>query len=269
MASSTVDVGHPNVVSHAEWLAARKEFLAKEKEFTRLRDELSRQRRALPWEKVEKQYLFDGPKGKASLADLFDGRSQLIIYHFMLGPGWQEGCKSCSYLADHFDGSTVHLANRDTTLAVVSHAPLTEIQAFQKRMGWKFHWFSSYASEFNFDYHVSFKPEEAASGKVDYNYAIGEFPSEEAPGVSVFAKDASGQVFHTYSSYARGLDILVGAYNFLDLTPKGRDEDGLAFSMSWVRHHDKYSEGYFVDPTQPYVPPAKTSGSCCSGDSHS
>jgi len=267
MASSTIEVGHQKVVSHAEWLAARIEFLTKEKEFTRLRDELSRQRRALPWEKVEKRYEFDSTKGKVSLADLFDGRSQLIVYHFMLGPGWQQGCPSCSYLADHFDGSTIHLANRDTTLAVISRAPLAEIEAFKKRMGWKLRWVSSFASDFNFDYRVSFTPEEKSGGKVYYNYATGEFPSEEGPGASVFAKDAAGEVFHTYSSYARGLDILVGAYNFLDLVPKGRDEDGLAFSMSWVRHHDRYTEGYFVDPAQKYEQPSAVS--CCPGESHS
>jgi len=264
MASSTVEVGHHNVASHTEWLEARKELLTKEKEFTRLRDELSRQRRGLPWERVEKQFVFDGPNGKVTMSDLFDGRGQLIIYHFMLGPGWQEGCKSCSYLADHFDGATVHLANRDTTLAVVSRAPMPEIEAFKNRMGWRFQWVSSFGSDFNFDYDVSFTSEEAASGKVYYNYAVGEFPSEEGPGVSVFARDAAGDVYHTYSSYARGLDILVGAYNFLDLVPKGRDEDGLAFTMSWVRHHDRYSEGYFVDPKAPYAPPAKSGGSCCS-----
>jgi predicted dithiol-disulfide oxidoreductase (DUF899 family) len=273
MTSTTTEVAHPNVVSHDKWLAARRAFLTQEKEFTRLRDELSRQRRALPWEKVEKRYEFDSTRGKVTLAELFDGRSQLIVYHFMFGPGWKEGCPSCSYLADHFDGSTIHLANRDTTLVVVSHAPLAEIEAFKKRMGWKFQWVSSFGSDFNFDYHVSFTPEQKASGKINYNYAVTEFPSEEAPGASVFAKDAAGEVFHTYSSYARGLDILVGTYNFLDLIPKGRDEDGLAFTMSWVRHHDKYSDSYFVDRNQPYVQPevvpAKSTGSCCSGEGHS
>jgi predicted dithiol-disulfide oxidoreductase (DUF899 family) len=273
MASSTIEATRANVVSHAEWLAARKDFLTKEKEFTRRRDELSRMRRALPWEKVEKRYEFDssradGTTGKVTLADLFDGRSQLIVYHFMFGPGWEAGCPSCSYLADHFDGPTVHLANRDTTLVVISHAPLAEIEAFKKRMGWKFQWVSSFGSDFNFDYHVSFTPEEMASGKVEYNYGRGEFPSEEGPGVSVFAKDAAGGVFHTYSSYARGLDILVGTYNFLDLVPKGRGEDGPAFSMAWVRHHDRYAEGYFVDPVQAYEQPKKSAaGSCCSGES--
>jgi len=262
MASTTTELTHPNVASHDEWLAARKKFLVKEKEFTRLRDELSRQRRALPWEKVEKQYVFEGPKGKETLADLFDGRSQLIVYHFMLGPGWKEGCPSCSYLADHFDGPSLHLANRDVTLAVISRAPLSEITAFKKRMGWKFHWVSSNESDFNYDYHVSFTQEERAAGKVSYNYTEMSFPSEEGPGLSAFFKDANGEIFHTYSNYARGLDIFVGAYNFLDHAPKGRGEEGLAHTMAWVRHHDRYGQGYFVDPTQPYVQPEKVSGGC-------
>ena len=228
------------VASPAEWLAARKEYLIKEKEFTRLRDELSRQRRELPWEKVEKPYVFDGPNARETLSTLFDGRNQLIVYHFMLGPGWKEGCKSCSFLSDHFDGLAIHPANRDVALAVVSRAPLTEIEAFKKRMGWSFKWVSSFGSDFNYDYHVSFTKDELAQGEVYYNYGREKFGGEEAPGLSVFTKDATGDVFHTYSSYARGLDILVGAYNFLDLAPKGRDEDGLAFTMAWVRHHDRY-----------------------------
>jgi len=203
------------------------------------------------------------------LADLFDGRGQLVGYHFMLGPGWEAGCPSCSYLADHFDGMTVHLANRDTTLVVISHAPLAEIEAFKKRMGWKFEWVSSFGSDFNFDYHVSFTPEERASGQGEYNDATSPPFSEEGPGLSVFAKDAAGTVFHTYSTYARGLDILVGTYNFLDLVPKGRDEDGLNFSMAWVRHHDNYSEGYFVDAQQGYIEPKRTGDSCCSGEPRS
>ncbi len=262
MASSTMEVGQARVVSHAEWLEARRAFLSQEKEFTRMRDELSRQRRALPWEKVEKSYEFESARGKITLADLFAGRSQLLVYHFMLGPGWQKGCKSCSYLADHFDGATVHLAHRDTTFAVISRAPIAEIQAFQKRMGWKFPWVSSFGTDFNSDYHVSFTPEEMASGAVEYNYTVGEFPSEEAPGASVFAKNAAGEVFHTYSTFARGLDILVGTYNMLDLVPKGRDEDGLSFTMSWLRHHDRYEDGYAVDPAGKFEQP-KTSG-CCS-----
>jgi predicted dithiol-disulfide oxidoreductase (DUF899 family) len=243
MASSKMDLQHPKIVSQAEWLAARKEHLTKEKEFTRLRDELSRQRRELPWEKVEKQYVFDAPNGKETLAELFAGRSQLIVYHFMFGPGWKEGCPSCSFIADHFDGATVHLANRDVMLAVVSRAPLTEIEAFKNRMSWRFKWVSSYGSDFNQDYHVSFTKDELAKGKVYYNYDMREFPSEEAPGASVFYKDGTRGLFHSYSSYGRGLDILLGVYNFLDLVPKGRDEGGLAYTMSWVRHHDRYENG--------------------------
>ncbi len=245
----------PKIVSQAEWLAARIELLKKEKEFTRLRDELSRQRRELPWEKVEKEYVFDGPNGKETLADLFGGKSQLIIYHFMMGPGWKEGCPSCSFISDHIDPSVVHVAARDVKLMVVSRAPFAEIEAFKKRMGWRFNWVSSYGSDFNFDYHVSQNKEEVGKSEVYYNYAMQKFPAEERPGTSVFYKDAAGNVFHTYSSYARGLDILVGAYNWLDIAPKGRDEEGLKHGMAWVRHHDKYREGEFVDPTKPYSPP--------------
>ena len=257
------------VVSSKEWIAKRKELLRKEKEFTRLRDELSRQRHELPWEKVEKKYVFDGPHGKETLADLFDGRSQLIVYHFMFGPGWEAGCPSCSFLADHFDGSLVHLANRDVTLVVVSRAPLAQIEAFKKRMGWRFKWVSSFGNDFNRDYHVSFTKEEMAKGKVPYNYDTVGFGSEEGPGASAFYKNATGDIFHTYSTYARGLDILVGAYNFLDLAPKGRDEDSLAFTMAWVRHHDRYDAGYFVDPKAQYVAPKGSGSSCCSGEEHS
>jgi predicted dithiol-disulfide oxidoreductase (DUF899 family) len=266
MATSQTKLELPKVVSPAEWLAARKEHLAKEKEFTRLRDELSRQRRELPWEKVEKQYMFEGSRGTESLADLFGTRSQLLMYHFMLGPGWEEGCKSCSFLADHFDGAAIHLAQRDVTFLVVSRAPLAEIEAFKKRMGWQFKWVSSFGSDFNYDYGVSFTKEEIASGSALYNYGSIEFPIEEAPGASVFAKDAAGDVFHTYSTYTRGLDILVGAYNLLDLAPKGRDEESLAFSMAWVRHHDRYGDGYLVDPAALYSAPEKSGGECCSGE---
>jgi predicted dithiol-disulfide oxidoreductase (DUF899 family) len=236
---TTTQIEHP-IVSQAEWLAARKELLAKEKEFTRQRDALSAERRKLPWVKVDKEYTFNTIAGRRTLAELFGTKSQLVVYHFMFGPGWEEGCPSCSLLADHFDGSTPHLAQRDTALVVISRASLPQIVAFKQRMGWHFPWVSSSSSDFNFDYHVSFTKEEHESGKVYYNYARGEFPSDEAPGLSVFTKDADGNVYHTYSTYARGLDILVGAYNFLDVTAKGRDEDHLAFSMSWVRHHDKY-----------------------------
>jgi predicted dithiol-disulfide oxidoreductase (DUF899 family) len=268
MATITTELKNPKVVSHNEWVAARKQHLAKEKEFTQLRDELSRQRRELPWERVEKNYVFEGSRGMETLGDLFDHRGQLIIYHFMFGPGWSEGCPSCSYLADHFDGMTIHLAHRDVTLAVVSHAPYTQIEAFKKRMGWRFHWVSAFRSDFNYDYYVSYTKEEIATGKLDYNYSKVEFPSEEAPGASVFAKNTSGEIFHTYSTYARGLDILVGTYNFLDIAPKGRDEDGLKHSMAWVRHHDRYDGEYFVDPTKGYEQPKTASGSCCSGEHH-
>lgn len=230
------------VVSREEWLEARRAHLAKEKDFTRLRDEVSRQRRELPWVRVEKRDVFDGPGGKETLADLFGGRSQLIVYHFMFGPGWEQGCPSCSFLSDHIDGALVHLAHRDVTLVAVSRAPLSQIEAFKKRMGWRFKWVSSSGSDFNYDYHVSFTKEEMAKGKVYYNYDLREFGSEEAPGTSVFYKDGTGAIFHTYSSYARGLDMLVGAYNYLDLVPKGRDEAELPWTMAWVRHHDRYDD---------------------------
>lgn len=246
--SETKNVNHPaaTVVSPAEWLAARKELLTKEKEFTRLRDELSRKRREMPWEKVEKQYVFEGPAGKETMAELFDGRNQLIIYHFMFGPGWKEGCPSCSFLADGFDSAALHMAQRDTTLAVVSRATLPEIEGFKKRMGWRFPWVSSFGSDFNYDYHVSFSKQEMAGGKRYYNFATSDFPSEEGPGASVFYRK-DGEVFHTYSTYARGLDMMLNAYNFLDLTPKGRDEDALPFPMAWIRHHDRYSDGKMFD----------------------
>jgi predicted dithiol-disulfide oxidoreductase (DUF899 family) len=265
MGTATSKSVQAKVVAPAEWLAARVELLKKEKEFTKLRDEISRQRRELPWEKVTKQYVFDGPNGKETLADLFGGKSQLIVYHFMLGPGWEQGCPSCSYISDHLDGSIPHLAARDVRLVVISRAPLAQIEAFKKRMGWGFKWVSSYGSDFNPDYQASAGKEEAANGEVYYNYTMQKFPSEERPGTSVFYKDADGEVFHTYSSYARGLDILVGAYNWLDITPKGRDEEGLAHSMAWVRHHDRYDENYKVDAKQEYVQP-KTVGSCCESE---
>ncbi len=232
-------MNHPEIVSEAQWLVARKDLLAREKEFTRQRDAVSAARRELPWVKIDKEYVFDGPEGKETLADLFDGRSQLIVYHFMLGPGWEEGCKSCSYLADHFDGANWHLPHRDVTFAVISRAPLAEIQAYQKRMGWRFKWLSSFGNDFNFDYHVSATEDEKKKDKMYYNYEMAELLSNEMPGLSVFYKDESGDVCHTYSTYARGLDILVGAYNFLDLVPKGRDENPDS-TMDWVRRHDEY-----------------------------
>ena len=249
------------IVSHEEWIAARKAYLTDEKAFSRARDALARKRRELPWEKVQKNYAFDTAQGKQSLADLFGGKSQLIVYHFMLGPGWEAGCPSCSFLADHFDGEVVHLAKRDVAFVVVSRAPLSEIEAFQRRMGWRFKWVSAFGSEFNADYKVAFTPEEKAGGKVFYNYEfIESFPSEERPGASVFYKNPAGEIFHTYSTYGRGLDILIGTYNFLDLAPKGRDEDGLAWSMAWVRHHDRY-DGAMVDVKASYQEPK--SASCC------
>lgn len=239
---NALDVSHP-VVSKEEWLEARKAFLAEEKEFTRQRDELSRKRRGLPWVKVEKTYVFDGPEGKETLAQLFDGRSQLMIYHFMFGPGWLEGCKGCSHFADNVDGSLIHLAHRDVTFVVVSRAPLADIKAFQKRMGWQFKWVSAYESDFNFDFDVSFTKDELANGNASYNYGtINPFPTEEAPGLSVFYKDTSCEIFHTYSAYARGLDILVETYNLLDHAPKGRDEDNLPSKVAWLRHHDRYDD---------------------------
>ena len=244
------------VVSHDQWLAAREAHLADEKAFTRARDALSRKRRELPWEKVEKNYVFDGPNGKQTLVDLFGGKSQLIVYHFMLGPDWKEGCPSCSLLADHFDGMVVHLAQRDVAFVVASRAPLQLIEKFKRRMGWNFKWVSSFGNDFNFDYQVSATPEEKATGVTIYNYAETQFPSDERPGASVFFKDSAGEVFHTYSSYGRGLDILIGAYNFLDLAPKGRDEDGLKYGMAWVRHHDRYVDGRLADASRPYWPAA-------------
>lgn len=263
MSTATNRIESPKIVSPAEWLAARKELLKKEKEFTRLRDELNRQRRELPWEKVQKEYVFDGPQGKETLAQLFGNKSQLIVYHFMLGPGWKEGCPGCSFVSDHLDGAIAHLAARDVSLVVVSRAPLAQIETFKKRMGWSFKWVSSNASDFNYDYHVSFTKDEIASGQKFYNYAMQSFPSEEGPGMSAFCRDGAGNIYHTYSSFARGLDMLVGAYNWLDLAPKGRDEDGLAQKMSWVRHHDRYDEGYAVDPKAQFVQPEKTHDACC------
>jgi len=265
---STAAVARPKVVSEIEWLAARKELLAKEKEFSRQRDAMAALRREMPWVKVEKSYVFEGPNGKVSLADLFAGRSQLIIYHFMLGPDWKEGCPGCSFLADTFDGAVPHLAARDTTFVAVSRAPLAQIQQFQKRMGWKFPWFSSNASDFNFDYHVSFAPEDLAKGSVYYNYGMTKFGSEEGPGASVFYKNAAGEIFHTYSTYARGLDTMIAAYNWLDITPKGRDEGGLKFSMAWVRHHDKYTDNYSVDSQADYKQPEKSASPGCCHDSN-
>ena len=230
-----------NVVSREDWLAARKALLAKEKALTKARDELSRERRELPWVKLEKAYVFEGPHGTETLADLFAGRSQLVVDHFMLGPGWKEGCVGCSFGADHIDGSLVHLEHHDVSVAAVSRAPLPEIEAFKKRMGWRFKWVSSFGSDFNYDFHVSFRPEELAQGKVYYNYELCDAGIDELPGTSVFYRDETGDIFHTYSTYARGSEVLLGTYHLLDLTPKGRNETGPRHNLTdWVRHHDRY-----------------------------
>jgi predicted dithiol-disulfide oxidoreductase (DUF899 family) len=236
------DIEDHKVVSSDDWIAARKELLKKEKEFTRLRDELSRQSRELPWVRVEKEYVFDGPEGRKTLADLFEGRSQLIVKHFMFGPGWAEGCLGCSFGADHDDGIVVHLEHHDVTYVAVSRAPLSEIEAFKKRMGWSFKWVSSSENDFNFDYHVSFNNDESATGQVYYNYELGDFVSDELPGISLFYKDPAGAIYHTYSAYSRGVELLGGAYGYLDHLPKGRNETKNGNLSDWVRHHDKYDD---------------------------
>jgi predicted dithiol-disulfide oxidoreductase (DUF899 family) len=255
-----------NIVSRKDWIAARKELLKKEKESIRLLDQLSAERRKLPWVEVDKEYVFATPSGKAKLADLFAGRSQLVVYHFMFGPDWEEGCPSCSLVSDHFDGTLAHLAARDVTFVAVSRAPLAKLEAFKKRMGWKFNWVSSNGSDFNTDFHVSFSKEEVASGRVNYNFGIEAHPSTEGPGLSVFYKDEDGRIFHTYSTYARGLDMFMTTYKFLDVVPKGRDEDHLEFSMEWVRYHDSYETNKFADANKPYWPtlePAPTASCGC------
>jgi predicted dithiol-disulfide oxidoreductase (DUF899 family) len=228
------------VVSQEEWLAAHRAHLAEEKALTHARDALSKKRRELPWVKVDKTYTFDTAQGPRTLADLFGGRSQLIVYHFMMGPDWDEGCPGCSFLSDHVDGALVHLGQRDVTYVAVSRAPLAKIDAFKKRMGWKFRWVSSFGSDFNYDFYVSFTPEERAKGKLFYNFATIDSEMDELPGLSVFYKDETGDIYHTYSSYGRGGEPLIGTYTFLDLTPKGRNEQhGM---MEWMRHHDRYDD---------------------------
>jgi predicted dithiol-disulfide oxidoreductase (DUF899 family) len=236
------DLNDHKVVSLNEWLEARKQLLSQEKEFTRLRDQLSRQRRELPWVKVEKNYVFEGPDGKTTLAELFEGRSQLVVYHFMFAPDGKPPCRSCSFWADSFNAIGVHLNHRDVTMVAISRAPSEKLEAFKRRMGWNFNWVSSENNDFNYDYHVSFTPE-ALKGQVEYNYAKRKIvDTADMPGVSVFYKDGNGNIYHTYSAYARGIDILNTTYSYLDLVPKGRDEDELEFSMAWVRYHDKYDE---------------------------
>lgn len=237
------NIEHPQIVSRDEWIEARKRHLLKEKELTRLRDQLSAERRELPWVKVEKEYVFDTPEGEQTLAELFAGRSQLIVQHFMLGPGWGEGCVGCSFAADHVEGALVHLKHHDVTYVAISRAPLAEIEAYKKRMGWSLTWVSSLGSDFNYDYDVSFTSEALATGKVYYNYEMTTASIEDLPGASVFYKDANGGIFHTYSAYGRGGEEVLGAYMLLDLTPKGRNEPGPAFNLTdWVRRHDEYAE---------------------------
>jgi len=227
------------IVSREDWTRARKELLAKEKAFTRERDALSAARRELPMVRIEKTYVFEEPAGKASLTDLFDGKRQLVVYHFMFDPTWDAGCKSCSLVADNFASSIVHLGARDTAFAAISRAPVAKIEPFKKRMGWTFRWLSSSSSDFNYDFGVSFRPEDVAAKSTTYNYEQKPFPRSEAPGISVFLRDGE-DVLHTYSTYGRGLDLLINTYNYLDLTPLGRQEQDLPYGMSWVRHHDSY-----------------------------
>ncbi len=229
------------IVSHDDWISARKELLAQEKQFTRLRDQLSRSIRDLPWERIDKDYVFDGPRGRETLAELFDGRRQLVVYHFMFDPAWEEGCRICSFMADHLAPLVVHLGERDVTMLVCSRAPLAKLEAFRRRMGWDFKWVSSAGSDFSRDFRVSFTEEQIDAGEVEYNYRKERgIPGTELPGMSVFARNGAGEVFHTYSTYARGLETFLGAYRFLDIVPRGRDEDDLAFTMQWIRHRDRY-----------------------------
>jgi predicted dithiol-disulfide oxidoreductase (DUF899 family) len=253
------NVNHP-VVSRDHWIAERKTLLAREKELTRVHDQIARERRALSWVRIEKEYVFDAPEGQRKLADLFDGRRQLLVQHFMFGPGWEQGCPSCSFMADHTDGMNVHLAHRDVTLVAISRAPLAEIQRFRQRMGWQFKWVSSHGNDFNHDFHVSFTPEERSRGEVYYNYGMQNFPAEEAPGISLFYMNDAGEVFHTYSTYGRGVEAMMGMYNLLDLAPKGRGERDVDYKMEWVRHHDRYEPA-------PVAKAAPAAGSCCAAHS--
>jgi predicted dithiol-disulfide oxidoreductase (DUF899 family) len=233
------------VVSSDEWLKARQELLAKEKEFNRMRDQLSEQRRALPWERVEKPYVFEGPSGRETLKDLFAGSSQLIVYHFMFDADWDAGCKSCSFWADNFNGIDIHLKHRDTAFVAVSRAPYAKLAAYHKRMGWSFRWVSSFGNDFNYDYYVSFTPAQVAgTAEAYYNYARAKSVwGPDAVGISVFSKSDKGEVFHTYSCYSRGVDMMNGAYHYLDLTPKGRDETSQGSNpQAWVRRHDEYGK---------------------------
>lgn len=230
---------HP-VVTRQRWLAEREALLSQEKELTQLRDRIAAQRQALPWVRVEQDYLFDTTEGPRRLSQLFEGRHQLLVQHFMLGPGWEAGCPSCSFMADHMGGMQLHLAARDVTVMAVSRAPLAEIERFRQRMGWRFRWVSAHGNRFNQDYAVSFSPEQVASKSVVYNYGHTEFGGEEAPGISLFYRGDAGEVFHTYSTYGRGVEAMMGTYNLLDLAPLGRNERDVPYKMEWVRHHDRY-----------------------------
>jgi len=239
-ATATAAATHHAVVPSDLWVAERKALLAREKELVHLQDEIARARRDLPWERVAKDYVFDAPEGRRSLADLFEGRRQLLVQHFMFGPGWEHGCPSCSYMADHTDGMTVHLEHRDVSFVAVSRAPLADLERFKQRMGWKFRWVSSSGNDFNRDFRVSFDPEDRVDGAVYYNYGMTRFPNTEAPGISVFCKDEHGEIFHTYSTFGRGVEVMMGTYHMLDLVPRGRAERDLPNKMEWVRHHDRY-----------------------------
>jgi predicted dithiol-disulfide oxidoreductase (DUF899 family) len=238
--TSQESIENHRIVSRDQWVAERKALLAREKELTRLRDQIARQRRALPWVRIDKNYVFDAPEGRRTLAELFEGRRQLLVQHFMLAPGWEQGCPSCSFMADHNDGMNVHLAHRDVTLVAISRATLPEIERFRRRMGWQFKWVSSYGNDFNYDFGVSFTPDDVAKGDINYNYGTWPHAYEEWPGVSAFYKDDAGDVFHTYSTYGRGVEVMMHTYAMLDLMPKGRDERDVEYKMEWVRHHDRY-----------------------------
>ncbi|MBX9693704.1 MAG: DUF899 domain-containing protein [Cyanobacteria bacterium] len=236
------------VVSREEWIERRKELLKKEKEMTHLRDQLTKERQELPWVKVDKNYQFDGPDGKVTLAELFDGKSQLIVYHFMFQPDWTEGCKTCSLIGDHYEPIVLHLRQRDTNMVTISRASIERLEAFKQRMEWTFTWVSSLESDFNQDFNVSFPGEVMGDNEVYYNYRmIKSFPSTEGPGMSVFFKDQDGTIYHTYSCFARGLEQFLMVYNLLDMVPKGRDEDGFVYGTEWVRHHDKYGDDSYKD----------------------
>lgn len=242
----TTPMNPPKIVSPEQWLTARLALLRQEKEYTRLGDQLGAGRRELPWVRMTKAYAFESPGGRVSLADLFGGHRQLIVQHFMFGPGWEQGCKSCSFMMDHFNPTVPHLAARDVAFAAISHAPLAEILPFKARMGWDVNWVSSHGTGFNQDFHVSFTEQEIARGGVPYNYGKMDFPQTEAPGISVFARDAAGTVYHTYSTYGRGVEVVMTTYDLLDLVPKGRDEAGMEYGMEWLRHHDRYDQATAV-----------------------